>query len=97
MRHVWIEKKVCGPAKIRLLKYYDEVDKLLSTPVWVKTIEDDKQLAEELFEHMNTNDNLIAMCNRDWENLLKGLGTETKAAEEKDTIIWLKELKTLLK
>ena len=97
MRHVWIEKKVTGPAKIRLLKYYDEADKLLSTPVWVKTIEDDKQLAEELFEHMNTKDNLIARCNRDWENLLKDLGTEKKAAEEKDTIIWLKELKTLLK
>ena len=77
-------RKVTGPAKLRLLKYYDEADKLLSSPVWVKTIKDDKQLAEELIEHMNTNVNLLARCNRDWKNLLKDLGTEKKAAEEKE-------------
>ena len=33
---------------------------------------------------MNTNVNLLEKCNRDWLNLLKDLGAEMKAAEEKE-------------
>ena len=47
-------------------------------------MEDDEGLAEELIERMNTKVNLLERCNRDWVNLLKDLGAETKAAEEKE-------------
>ena len=79
---------------MRLQKYYEEVNMILSFPVQEETMEDDEGLAEELIECMNTNVNLLEYCNCDWVNLLNDLGAKMKAAEETE---WLKEWKDLLK
>ena len=77
-------RKLIGPAKVRLQKSYEEANTTLSFPVQEETMEDEKELAEELIERMNTNVNLLEKCNRDWVNLLKDLGAERKTAEEKE-------------
>ena len=66
-------RKLIGPAKVRLHKYYEEANTILSFLVREETMEDDEVLAEQLIECMNNNVNLLEKCNRDWVNLLKDL------------------------
>ena len=77
-------RKLIGPSKARLQGYYDEANKLLSSPVQEETMQDEELISEDLIERMNTNLNLLERCNRDWGNLLKDLSGEEKAAEEKE-------------
>ena len=77
-------RKLIGPARTRIRGYYNEVDKLLSSPVREETMEDEELISEELIECMNTNVNLLERYNRDWMNLLKDLSGESKATEENE-------------
>ena len=77
-------RKLTGPVKTRLQKYYKKANTILSFPVREETLEDDEGLVEELTECMNNNVNLLEKCNRDWVNLLKNLGAKMKAVEEKE-------------
>ena len=77
-------RKLIGPARTQLRGYYNEVDKLLSSPVREEMMEDEELISEELIKCMNTNVNLLERCNRDWMNLLKDLLGESKATEENE-------------
>ena len=67
---------------MQLQGYCDEADKLLSSPVWEETMEDEELMSEDLIGCMNTNVSLLERCNHNWVNLLKELLGEAKIAED---------------
>ena len=73
-------RKLTGLARMRLLGYCEETEKLLSSPIRKETMKDEEFICEDLVGRMTTNVNLLEKCNRD--QLLKELAGEAKTAED---------------
>jgi len=75
-------RMMIGPARARLLKYFEKTSSLLSGKK--KICGENETTLEELIDHITVTCSFLERCNHDWANVLKDPRGDEKAKEKKE-------------